>query len=112
MKKAAVLAVFMVLVATLLIFSPQQAEAIDYYGGKIIKRDKLSESLSKLLRSANVVARLTLESSKLVNGKLENFKETVFVAGAVAGNCRVGKSILGLGHRIKGRKVITLGICK
>ena len=112
MKKAAFLAIFLFLTPALLLVDFQSAHAVDYYGGKILKRDKLSKALSHVLRGANVVAQLTIENNKLEGGKTIKSRERVFIVGAVLGPCRPDRSILGLGHRIKGHKVITLGICQ
>ncbi len=77
-----------------------------------MKRDRLTTALSHVLRGANVVAQLTIENNKLEGGKTVKGKEKVFIVGAVLGPCRPGRSILGLGHRIRGHKVITAGICQ
>lgn len=89
-------------------FGIPTAKAIEYFGGKITKL----KILDKKPAPGVPKTQLQIRSEKISGDQITKKKETVYIAGGVVGNCRPGRYLLGSGKTIRGRKVMTFGICK
>ena len=103
-----------IIIAVLFATLYERVEAVKIFvGGKIIRKDKISRLLGRAIRGVNVVGLFTVETSRFEGGQTQTGREKFFIAGAVLGNCQVGKHILGISAAsIRGIKVVTAGMCK
>lgn len=107
MRVVLITALTAVLIVGMWFLVSQPAEAIEYFGGKIIGREKL-----KIPTPGLPGTRLRVETQKLIGSVIIRRRETIYLGNSVLGNCTPGHNLLGSGTIIKGRKVMTFGICQ